>query len=242
MQRTVRLNSVAYDTATLRPGQQELLFFHEREGPSVDDTARNEHQLVEWLSSDNLTWPLLLHTLALPSDTAAARRVVQPFLPNSGGKPGDIDLLLSTPALPQRAVALECKRVRVRAGSGDQRVNRLEDLADAPEQVNGLCSLGFSQTYLGVIAVVRDPSDREYNYVSRGLREATFSRVVHLAEGLGLQDSVGILYVEIAQPLPDSIRTSGVVCAGILRAAARRDQTQDLTALVERYFALTRDV
>jgi hypothetical protein len=138
--------------------------------------------------------------------------------------------------MPDRAVALECKRVRVRAGAeGAQKVNRLEDVRDAPEQVNGLCRIGFSRTYLMVVAIVHDLSDPEYNFVSRGLREDTFTRVIRATEELPLDPQAGILYVEVAQPLPITRERSGVVCAGVLKPARVVEQAQELTARVERF-------
>lgn len=238
MAELVPLNCIAYDTAVLTPGQRTVTFFHDRDHPGVDDTERGEHELVRWLSTQPTARALLTGTLELPMDTRFKLRVVEPFMQQLGGKPGDIDLLLAPPSMPHKAVALECKRVRVRAGYEDgQRVNRLEKLGHAAEQVEGLCQVGFHRTYLAVIAVVHDVSDPEYNFVFRGLREATFTRVVRFVEQLKLNRTAGVLYVEIAQPLGSSIDESGVVCAGILRPALPREQTHDTTARVQRLFA-----
>ena len=133
-------------------------------------------------------------------------------------------------------MALECKRVRVRSGKWDnQKVNRLDDVGSAPAQVNGLCKIGFHRTYLAVIAIVNDLSKPEYNFVFRGLREATFTKVVRFAEELVLDKRAGILYFEIAQPLGTSIEKSGALCAGILKPAERCVQEYAITELVQNY-------
>lgn len=237
MSRTVELPSIVYDTATLPVGGTKLTFFTDRQGPAVDDSSRGEHELVEWLATQPEPRAVLLPVLSLPPETNASFRLTDPFLRTRNSRPGDIDLLLTLAGSPHLSVAIEFKRVRIREGSEDgQRVNRLEGLREAPQQANGLRSLGFSRSYLGVIAVVHDLSDRSLNFASRGVREATFSRLVHFVEDLNLDEGIGILYVEISQPQPESIDRSGVVSAGILRPAERQEQSADLTNLVARFY------
>jgi hypothetical protein len=235
---TVALRTVAFDTRTLRPGERRLQFFHGRAESPVDDTALPEEALVEWLFREQLSRDLLLEVLDLGRNARWAARVTEPFVKDSQSRPGDVDVLIASVHEPHRAVALECKRVRVRAGDETgQRVNRLDGLGRAPSQVNGLLSLGFARTYLTVIVVAHDLSDTSYNYVSRGTREATFNRIVHFAEALELDEAAGILYVEVSQPLLASALTSGVVSAAILRPAPIQEQPGDLTDSVRRYLS-----
>ncbi len=233
----LELEAVAYDTLAIGPGQSTGTFFQDRTQSAPDETGRPEKELVRWLMAEPIPRSLLLKKIALDGAAKDAQGVIRPFITNPETPPGDIDLLLAVPNAPHRAVALECKRVRVRAGENDgQRVNRLEGVGRAVVQVEGLCKIGFSLTYLAMIAIAHDLSDTDYNFLFRGPRETTFTRIVHVLEELPLPEPVGILYVEIAQPVSASIDTAAVICAGILRRARVCDQTNDLSMTVARFF------
>lgn len=239
MARFVPLKTIAYDTASLVPGQRELSFFHEVQGPAVDGTALLERELVGRIMNDVRLAEMLFDTLGLPPGTVGAREVVQPFLTSRDAKPGDIDLLLCAPNFPHRAVAIEWKRIKVRQGGGGrQRVNGESGLGRAIPQVNGLRQLAFCQTYLGIVVVCTDLSDRKLNFVFRGLGEREFADVVRLVDGLPLDPAVGVLYVELAQPSPDSVAKAGVVSMGVLRPANPVEQASDLTATIRNWCAL----
>ena len=237
MPRRIELNAVAYDTQPLVQGQASSVFFADRPKEAEDETGRSESDLVDWIIAQRQPFSILLRTLGLPDHASAATHVTTPFLSGTDAKPGDIDLLLCSRVSPHRAVGIEFKRVRVRGMVGEgQRLNRLTNIGHAPSQVNGLHHLGFSQTYLGVVAVVHDLTDPQRNFLWRGTTETTLSRVVEFVEALPLHEDVGILYVEIAQPLEASIEKSGMVSAGIFRRANVVEQPHDLTARVKRYF------
>jgi len=238
----VRLESVLYDTASLAPGQSQSFFFHDRQGPEVDGSARDEHSLAEFLLTVDLARCLLARTLELNQTFAFRQKVTLPFIPNLASRPGDIDALLYDDSQSDLTIALECKRLRVRAGSeGEQRINGLSKLADAVAQVNSLQRLGFSETYLCLIAVVQDLSDRTYNFAFRACRELTFSRIVRTSLALPLAKGIGILYVEIAQPSPDPLESSAMIAAGKLKDAATHKMTSRLVELVRDCFGVHQD-
>jgi hypothetical protein len=150
--------------------------------------------------------------------------------------PGDIDLLASDLERPHLAVAIEWKRVKVRVvGEGDEQVNKIDAMGDAGPQVRGLQRIGFDRTYLGVVVAVDGRAVKDRNFLYRGASDRTFRRTVDFASGLELPQPVGLVYVEIAQPLGKSIDHAAVVSAAVIKPAERRGQSDRLTAHVENY-------
>ena len=117
-----------------------------------------------------------------------------------------------------------------------ERVNRLESLGRAASQVKALHKLGFSRTYLGVIVIVDGRSNDRSNFLFRGLSDAKYSSVVEIAGGLPVPAEVGVLYVEIVQPVDDVLENAHMVCVAVPREPQQRPQSERLTTMIDNFF------
>jgi hypothetical protein len=236
MQIPVELRCVAFDTQTLRAGVTRLEFF-QAEAPGHVDLATDlkEPELVKWLMADFGVRALILEALSLSAAAESYTEVRSPFIADPNRKPGDIDLLACEVSRPDQAVVVECKRVKVRAAGGSERINRLEALSGADAQARELYRLGFSRTYLCVIAVVDGRGNDDQNFLFRGTSDTNYKRIIEFAWGVTLPEEVGLLYVEIVQPVQRAIAEAGMVCAAVPKAAKPRVQPEHLTACVDNY-------
>lgn len=232
----VTLRCVAFDTQTMRPGTTRLEFFRDNTlGQANSAAAMTEPSLVKWLMADVRTRALILEGLSLPATAKSYTEVRLPFITDPNRKPGDVDLLACEVSRPDQAVAVECKRVKVRATDGAEQINRLEALGGADTQARELFRLGFSRTYLGVLAVVDGRANEERNFLFRGTSDANYRRMIEFAGGLTLPGEVGLLYIEIVQPAQRSVADAAMVCVAVPRKAKRQHQPERLTTRVENY-------
>ncbi|MBI4527863.1 MAG: hypothetical protein HY695_29055 [Deltaproteobacteria bacterium] len=177
----------------------------------------------------------MLDELSLSLTAASYAEVRSPFITNPNKKPGDIDLLLCEGGSPNQAVAVEWKRVKIRAIDGTERINRLEALGGAETQTTALFHLGFCRTYLGVVAITDGRANDAQNFIFRGTSDTTYRRIIEFAGGLSLPEGVGLVYMEIVQPVQRAISEAGVLSVAVAREAKHRAQTADLTARVNNY-------
>ncbi len=238
MIRDLALESVVWDTAQASP-PAPTRFFVDRPATGFQSiTSTTEREIVHGLLSDRLTRNLILGVLGLPTDSRWSECTRYPFLGSAEDRPGDIDVLIAAPGQPHRAVAAEVKWVKVRSdGGGGQRINKLQSAGEGVEQAVSLLGLGFHRTFLTLLAVVDDRSDRTVNPLFHGATSLTLRRLIEFTETAALQPDLGILYVELAQPLAKDPRESSMVSAGVLRAATPRDQSEGLSAKVAAFLA-----
>lgn len=231
----LKLRSVAFDTGTVRPGITSLKFFQDEPVTSADAASNfPEPEIVQWLIEDFRTRTALLEELSLTSTALTYAGVRSPFTsPNK--KPGDIDLLACELEKPHKAVAVECKRVKVRVSGGPERINRLDTLGGADLQARELFSLGFCRTYLGVIVVVDGRGDEENNFLFRGVSDLSYRRIIEFAGRVTLPEDVGILYAEIVQPVQRSIADAAVFSVAVVKEARPRFQAEGLTTRVHNF-------
>lgn len=231
----VKLRSVAFDTGTVRPAMTSLQFFQDDPVTNADVASDiPEPDIVQWLIKDSRTRSPLLEELSLPGTAQAYAGVRSPFTsPNK--KPGDIDLLACELDKPDQAVVVECKRVKVRASGGAERINRLDALGGADAQARELFGLGFCRTYLRVIVVVDGRANEDNNFLFRGVSNLSYRRIIEFAGGVTLPEEVGILYAEIAQPVQRSVADAAVFSLAVAKEARPRPQTELLTARVHNF-------
>jgi len=184
---------------------------------------------------------MLCEELELSEQVCWRMGVKAPFLRDTNRKPGDIDLLLVAPERPHAAVAFETKRVKVRPGSqGPQTITKLSDFGKGIPQANGLLDVGFSRTYLTMLAVVDGRDATESNFVFRGLDPEGVRHVLETPDWDTLREEVGVLYVELVQPVDRSVDEAGTIRLAHLRAAQSREQSVDTTSRILRFFESSR--
>ncbi|HEU0055163.1 MAG TPA: hypothetical protein VFQ39_18380, partial [Longimicrobium sp.] len=231
-----------YDTQTIRPGASSIAIWSEAVGKdSHAATELHEQQLVSFLLSRGDVRSMLLDEMGLSGETFVRESVVEPFVLDRNKKPGDIDILLCDPKRPQRAVAVEVKRTKVRDdGTGSQKVTKLQGIAGGVDQAKALAEMGFGQVYLPIIVVVDGRSDalQGDNFFNRGTTRDTSEKIIEFSGWSALRPDVGILYIEVVQPVDRSILETGVIGLAIAKPAEIREQPSDTTARLVRFFGI----
>lgn len=231
----VKLRSIAFDTGTVGPGTTSLQFFQDEPVTRPDVASDSpEPAIVQWLINHFRTRNILLEELSLSVAALTYGGVRDPFTsPNK--KPGDIDFLACESDRPDQAVAVECKKVKVRIGGGAERINRLEALGGADSQARALFGLGFHRTYLGVVVVVDGRANADNNFLFRGVSDSGYRRILEFAEDVSLPEHVGILYAEIVQSVQRSVADAAVFSVAMAKEAKPRLQTERITTLVHNF-------
>lgn len=237
---------ISFDTAHVaqpdRPFQAR--FFEAGRHPFVDGSARvtefDEKPIIQWLMLCPPARGVILDELGLPANAFHCPEVVRPFfVPGEG----DIDLILCPRLAPHQALALECKRVKVESlNIGQDRINKLQNVPGGVRQANKLYNgpFAFFQTYLAIITEVEASSQDERNIPTRGVRSHTtpqrgdtrtdtFKQIVEFPGRAELNNDVGIILIEIAQPSRLSIDKQATVRVCVYRRAERRDQLDCVT-------------
>lgn len=234
---------ISFDTANIASLVSPVTLF-DTTYPCFDGSTRitefDEKSIVRWLMLCPPSRDIILEELILPADAYYRSAVVRPFYASGDG---DIDLILSPRLSPHQAVALECKRVKVEiVNAGQDRINKLQDVAGGVRQANKLYNgpFAFFQTYLAVITEVAASGQDGENIPMRGLRShstpqrgntrtTTFQQIVEFPGRNDLDDEIGIILVEIAQPSHLSIDRQATVRVCVYRRAKRRDQLDAVT-------------
>ena len=126
--------------------------------------------------------------------------------------PGDIDVLAIDLVRPECALAIEVKRVKMPTDSyWTSLPNKLEGIDKGRKQVELLRQIGFHRSYL-LIAVVADGRERtDVNFASRGSTPALIKTVRDKLSCLEFHPDVGVLVVEVTQPVDKNICDAGAV-------------------------------
>jgi hypothetical protein len=235
----------SYDTGQMLPGRHKQATLFDV-GPyfdgSADITDLEEKPLVRWLMLNPWARALVLEVLRLPPDATYRCEVVEPFY---APRERDIDLILCPRLSPQLAIALDCKRVKVKGLNAEQdHVNKLGDVASGVDQANKLYNgrNAFFQTYLCIITEA-EAFDAAENVPNRGVRSytkpargdtgrTTFRQIVEFPGRDKLHSEIGIIHLEIAQPSRLSIDSRANIRAHVYRRATSRDQPDSVTKRV----------
>jgi hypothetical protein len=148
-------------------------------------------------------WPVL-YWLGLSPGARAWFRLGPPFV-DPEGIPGDLDALLCDPATPERAVAFECKRVKVKPETfATGQPNKLQELAHGAAQANGLLRQGYHRVYL-LVGVAVDGSERGGSWLDRGLTTPLLQTIYGALPPVDLDARVGVLVSEMVQTVADPV-------------------------------------
>lgn len=169
--------------------------------------------------------------------------MTEPFITDPyNSRPGDIDVLLSDRKHPHMAVALECKKLRIRADTFNTgQIGGLKKAVQGFKQANGLFDLGFSRSYLALLIEVDGRERTKNNLISRGATPELYNEIFKIRHVDGLYQNVGIILVEIIQPTKRDIKSSGSVGFFELKQAKPQMQSESTTTYVRNYFAHAHD-
>lgn len=198
---------------------------------SVVDMA--EASIVRWLLGHPEARTLLYSQAQLDLKSLDRLSVGRPLIAKANAKPGDVDWLCVPASQPHLAVALECKRVKVRAvGTRDDQVNKIADLGRGVAQANGLADMGFHRSFLMVIVQTDGRTRRDLGQIFRGRTEQTFATIYEFPQRESLNEDVGVVFVDVVQPTGRAIGDMAYVGVCVDRPARPREQSDGLTSRV----------
>lgn len=200
---------------------------------AVPVTHINESNLARWLFSHPIAYTEIGAVLGLADPLCIGFEIPpQDIVPKAPG-PGDIDVLLCPSASPDRAVAIELKRVKIRGDTfHTQLPGKLRELKHGVQQANLLHALGLHRTIL-MIAIVTDGRERVgLNFASRGPTSPLIDPIDHFSGSDRLVPEIGLVFVEITQPVDKEISEAGAIVARVARDGERRDQSPALTGRI----------
>lgn len=231
MKTVIPFQFIAYHLQTVPPGLRELMFFSEPQDTDAESAVNwYEQELLGWLFDNDRVRRLILRSLELREDATARLSVTDPFIEKRGTEAGDIDLLLFDDRAPDRAVAIECKRVKVKVESFEpETVTKLNGLEKGVREANKLFKLGFSKTYLAVLIVVDGRYRKEFGMLSRGATGQQFKSVYQFSNLTELHHSAGLTFIEVVQPSTLSIDEMGYVGVAGEKRAIPVDQREQIT-------------
>lgn len=236
MRKLLVFKTIAVDTLIFRAGQvinagESFSLYSNYDDSSDDDvTKEGEDEILRWLLSSSAR-NLILTELGAGARAFVAHSVRQPVIENSQTKPGDIDLLICEDGRADLAIAIQCKRVKVRAlNQADDDLNKLPDLTKGVKQANfQRNNLGFHRNYLLIVMEAYGRKRSGSNTLFRGANQETLKAVYEFPMRESLHEDVGVIFVEIAQPTGKSFSEMVVVGVCIDQEAARLDQPPRLT-------------
>jgi hypothetical protein len=128
---------------------------------------------------------------------------------------------------------MECKHVKFKAEAFQTGLpNKLEALEKGAEQATKLLTCGFHKTLLVVLVTVDGRERQEFNPAFRGLSADMAETVEQRVRELRLPAEIGVIIVEISQPLDKSIHDSAGIGFRAVREAIPRLQRDEATAWV----------
>lgn len=201
-------------------------------------TKNPESAIVRWLFTNKLVRSLILaEFVGCGNDYVYNFEVGRPIITESGKKPGDIDILLCNKYAPNKATAIECKRVKVVVQQdGEQKVNRIQEIAGGITQANGLQSMGFHQSYLFLLIVVDARlKEAKGNMFFKYENQRETSAIYEVPLDSSLHRDVGVAYAEIIQPTGKGISKMGQVGICVDKRAAQLEQPTHLSEKVGYY-------
>ena len=201
------------------------------EGPLSQDSVADlkEGELIRRLLAERHWRERILNIKGIPDGATPLLEVELDDL----GKRGDIDILLVHPSQPEKATAIQAKRLKVGPRAFiSGKPNRFKDIKKLYEQTNLVLDLGFWQTFSFLFIVVdsriRNLGKMQYDGVTTGLRE-TIDRNL---DGNGLRPEAGLVIVEITQPMNDRPLGAGTSSIQCRRLPCERSQPRNVTQWV----------
>lgn len=234
---TIAFDTYAFNAGTVIPADSSIKYFDDYEGVEDNNvTKENEEALIKWL----LTSPakdLLLRVLGIGQNCFIAHSVKQPVVENPQKKPGDIDILICDESRADRAIAIQCKPVKVVAFNQEEDdVSKLPDIKDLVLQANKQReNLGFYRNYLAIIVKAYGRRRAQSNALFRGPNQNTMKLLYEFPQRESLNEDVGILFIDISQPTGKSYDQMTVVGICHDQRAARLEQSLTLTNRIKEF-------
>jgi hypothetical protein len=229
MQRQMIFRQSYYDSQVLT-GANEIPFFRESEENSESVTTMTEDQAVKWLlNSFSFRHTFIESFFEKSKNVYSFFGIKEPFV-IVGKKPGDIDILLFDKERPDKAIAIECKRLKVTSvDSPLPKVNNSKGIKHGVKQANGLQSLGFYKSFLMIILL---DDSRHFDYPNTMLRNSKWHEVEEVYDmpwNEPLNQDVGIIFIKVTQPTGKHFNEMAGIGICIDKKANEQEQTTSMT-------------
>jgi hypothetical protein len=229
MNRTLYFETVIIDSENINT-RLIYNFFQANDLNEPSITALNEDMALRWLIEHPEFRNFFIHRF-LPhcSNVRTFYNLEHPFT-SKNKMPGDIDLLIVDPIQPHRAIAFECKRIKVvTLESGIPKVNNAGSLKKGVRQANAYQSLGFHQSYLMIILLDDGRMLGTPNTIFRYNKGESVDSIYDIPANEPLHPDVGIIYVRINQMTGKNINHSISMGFCIDKRAVPLEQTTEMT-------------
>jgi len=203
--------------------------------PSLTDIG--EIPLARWVFAESHGREILWRELGLPKHCRILFNQPPSVVLPEANRPGDIDVLVCD-AQSDNAFAFEGKRVKVKPDTFETNMpGKLHELRKGAGQANALYEMGLCQTYL-IVFVVIDGRDRNgYNFIERGLTPGLIQSIYGSAKEIDLRPEVGLVAVEIVQPVDKPIEGTGSMGVRVVRRAIPRAQSPETNERLRNHVA-----
>jgi hypothetical protein len=190
----------------------------------------HEAELAQWLFTAWTPAWLLASELGFGPDASLAFRVDPSSLTGVGTAPGDIDVIAIDHMHPERATAVEVKRVKLPPEAYlTAQPNKLRELDKGCRQAGLLRSMGCYRSYL-LVAVVADGREQtDVGFAFRGPPPELVRVVREKLRSLPFHPDVGVVVVEVTQPVDKDIQDSGAIGIWTHQHAQGIEQASTLT-------------
>lgn len=238
MKRRMIFRQSYYDSQVLT-GPTEIPFFTENDADSDSVTSMTEDQAIKWLfNSFSFGQTFIESFFNSPTSVHTFFGKKEPFV-SFGKKPGDIDILLVDKERPDRAIAFECKRLKVTSVETHlPKINNWKGIKHGVKQANGLQSLGFYKSYLMIILL---DDSRHFDYPNTMMRNSKWHEVEEVYDmpwNEPLNQDVGIVFVRVTQPTGKHFNEMAGIGFCIDKNANEQEQTISMTNKVKELFHL----
>jgi hypothetical protein len=224
---------IAYDTGSIPssiPKGFSVDFFKDVHEGAQSVSNEEEKKIIRWFFEQPLLKKLFYEELKIEQTLPFKLEVKEPIISNPNKKPGDIDILICDKNNPHHAIAMQGKRIKAKVEkNGNEKVNKIGDIKDAILQVNAMREMGFYNSYLALFIEMDGREREDSNFFFRGLNDQNFKRLYNFPQRERLHDDVGIVFIEIVQPIDRSINRSGMVCICVDKKAEPLSQPTNLT-------------
>lgn len=229
MQRKMIFKQLYFDSRIFT-GEKDVSFFTETDENRESVTLLTEDQAIKWLFNTYSFGKLFAEGFF--NDEGCIQAFFgkkEPFV-FAGRKPGDIDILLIDNERPEKAIAFECKRLKVTSvDSPLPKINNVQGIRQGVKQANGLQSLGFYKSYLMIILL---DDSRHFKYPNTMMRNSKWEDVELVYDipwNEPLNQDVGIVFVKVTQPTGKHYNEMFGIGYCIDKEAIEQEQTIPMT-------------
>ena len=217
---------IVYDTACLNGAEDIMLFHTPGLSCSTEDLRVEEKKLVEFLVDNHKDF--LLGLFELDKSWHIKHHVIEPFAKRDQ-QPGDIDILIFNPKVPNKAIAVEVKVFKKRQENFNNNfIDNLDRMREGLLQAEGFEKMGFHSVFILPIIIANTSVLTDNNLASRVVDESNWGKIRNRYVNIKGNKKIGLVALEICQNSVKPLSESGVI-TGFMFNQYKIEQSPDLT-------------